>query len=65
MRTYKYHPGPCERCHETPDNGALWVTDAQPLDIEVEIIESNPGEPKLCDDCELERRAERKVNCVH
>ena len=56
MRTYRHHPGPCESCGRAPDNGALWVTDAAPLDIEVRIIEANPGEPKLCDECELDRR---------
>lgn len=64
MRSYKMHPGECESCHQTPDNGALWVTTARVLDFGVPglIFEPNPCEPKLCDECELEHRAERKVN---
>lgn len=69
MRTYRYSDLPCERCGRGPDDPdrgpALWITDARPLDLTHtdsrgrpagEIAESNPGEPKLCDDCDLSRR---------
>ncbi len=71
-RTYQFSPLPCDRCCRPPtdaDRGpALWITDARPLDLTYtdgtgraggEIVESNPGEPKLCDDCEMVWRAAR------
>jgi hypothetical protein len=63
MRTYQYHTGECESCHEVPDNGALWVTTARVLDFGVPglIFEPNPSEPKMCDDCELIAR--KKETC--
>lgn len=69
-RTYRASDLPCDHCGreaDDPDRGpALWITDAQPLDLTYrdgrtgepagDIIEGNPGEPKLCDECEMVRR---------
>jgi len=67
--TYTYSDLPCDHCRRTADDAdrgpALWITDARPLDFGEPgmIFESNPGEPKLCDDCEMVRRANRRKTC--
>ncbi len=64
-RTYTNSGLPCDHCRRTADDAergpALWITDARPMDFggDVGIVESNPGEPKLCDDCEMVWRAAR------
>lgn len=66
-RTLTYSDLPCEHCRrESTDDArgpALWITDARPLDSGEPgmIFESDPGEPKLCDACEMAwRRARRR-----
>lgn len=73
-RTYTTSTLPCDRCRRTADDAergpALWITDARPLDLTYTdgrtglaagvVVESNPGEPKLCDDCEVAVRAARQ-----
>ena len=75
--TYTYSDLPCDHCRRTADDAdrgpALWITDARPLDLTYTdgrtgqaagvVVESNPGEPKLCDDCEMVRRANRRKTC--
>lgn len=59
MRSYTHYDGDCERCGRTPTNHTLWVTDARPMITdELGVIEANPGEPKLCDPCEMDWRRE-------
>ena len=57
-RTYQSSDLPCDFCGERP--GMLVITDARPLDCgDLGIIEANPGEPKLCDDCNTAWRVRR------
>lgn len=51
MRTHTFSDLPCDFCGRRL--GSLVITDARPLiSDEIGIFEANPGEPKLCDDCD-------------
>lgn len=60
MRQLRFSPLPCDFCGARP--GALAITDARPSDfseIGLGIREANPGDARLCDDCDTARTVRR------